>query len=101
MFEHNNPMNGTPKWPDRRWNPYFGPWLSTITQPNIENTKRRIKKTLLYPPYKKHIFPIAHIEVFKCIIAANEEIDDDHIVNGHIKKHHHICVGNKFCERLS
>jgi hypothetical protein len=42
MFEHNNPMNGTPKWPDRRWNPYFGPWSGTITQPKIENTKRRI-----------------------------------------------------------
>jgi hypothetical protein len=65
IFEHINPMNGTPKWPDWRWNPYFGPWSGTITQPIIENTKRRILKTLLYPPYKKHTFPNAQIEVFK------------------------------------
>lgn len=40
-----------------------------------------IKKTLPYQPYKKEINPYAYVEVFKCLIIANEKIDDYHIVN--------------------
>jgi len=40
-----------------------------------------IKKTLPYQPYKKDINPYAYVEVFKCVIIANEKIDDYHIVN--------------------
>jgi hypothetical protein len=75
-------MNGAPKEPYPRWNPYFKPWYhAPSTWPFTCKDERKTRKLSLYPLYKKNTNNDVHIEVFKRIISANEETNDCRFVN--------------------
>jgi hypothetical protein len=50
-------------------------------QMNIKKVEQTSKESLRYLPYEKDTNSNVHIEVFKCIIVTNEEMEDYYIVN--------------------